>query len=296
MGQKVFNLLTEYADNAGRSLSVDSANGVVRGVKLLGLTSANGREYMPEALVSARALYEGAKVNINHASKPGDPRSYGDRFGVVKNVAVKADGLYGDLHYNPKHPLAEQFAWDAVNEPANVGMSHVVDGRTSQKNGKCVVEEIKKVRSVDVVADPATTRGLFESVKEPDEMELEQLKEQVAKLTDDVKSLVAEKAGLQEQLDAANAAKAEADKATVEAARKSAIDASFVEHKIEKAKVHAGLLSIIESQSVEAAKEAIKGLAEAKGVVKSAAAEHAGIAESKASPEKVEDWVREIAR
>ena len=56
-------------------------------------------------------------------------------------------------------------------------------------SGKVVVEEIKKVRSVDVVADPATTRGLFEQQESVDMEEIKQLQEQVAKLTDDLKSV-----------------------------------------------------------------------------------------------------------
>lgn len=297
MAKNSFSELTEYVCSTGRALAVDAAAGVVRGVKLLGLTSGNGREYLPEALASARSLYEGAKVNIDHVAKAGDPRSYSDRFGVVKNVSVAADGLYGDIHYNPKHPLAERFAWDAANEPSNVGMSHDVIGRTSTKGGKLIVEEIKKVRSVDIVADPATTRGLFESVKESDEMELEQLKEQVAKLTGDVTNLVAKNTALQEQLDAANKAKDDADKAVAESARKAAINAAFTEHKVDRSKVPAGLLSIIESQSAEAAKEAIKGLAETKSVAKSAAAESFGITESAGQQtESIEDWAKRMKR
>lgn len=288
MGQKIFNTLTEYADQSGRSLAVDRDNGVVRGVKLIGLSSANGREYLPEALTAARAMYEGAKVNINHPAKATDPRNYGDRFGCVKNVCVKADGLYGDLHYNPKHPIAEQFAWDAENQPANVGMSHVVEGRTANRGGKVVVEEIKKVRSVDVVADPATTRGLFEQQEPVDMDELKQLQEQVAKLTGDVTELVKERDALKEQVESAANEKKDAD-------RKAAIAAAFVEHKVDRSKVPAGLLSIIESQSAEAAVEAIKGLAESKSAVKSAAAESAGLAEGK-KEQSQGDWLREVTR
>ena len=167
----------------------------------------------------------------------------------------------------------------------SVGMSHVVDGRTANRGGKVVVEEIKKVRSVDVVADPATTRGLFEQQESSEMDELKQLQEQVAKLTDDLKSIVAERDALQEQVAAAANEKKEAD-------RKAAIAAAFVEHKVDRAKVPAGLLSIIESQSVEQAAEAIKGLAEAKTAVKSAAAET--VAESAGGSLGYKDWLKKI--
>lgn len=54
--------------------------------------------------------------------------------------------------------------WDAEYAPENVGFSHNILARTTpQQDGTLLVEEITKVRSVDLVADPATTRGLFES-------------------------------------------------------------------------------------------------------------------------------------
>jgi hypothetical protein len=68
------------------------------------------------------------------------------------------------LHYNPKHTLAEQLAWDAQHAPENVGLSHNVEARTSRQQGGTLVEAILKVQSVDLVADPATTRSLYENV------------------------------------------------------------------------------------------------------------------------------------
>ena len=53
--------------------------------------------------------------------------------------------------------------WDAEHAPENVGFSHNVLARTARQGDGVVVEEITKVQSVDLVADPATTRGLFEA-------------------------------------------------------------------------------------------------------------------------------------
>jgi hypothetical protein len=44
-----------------------------------------------------------------------------------------------------------------------VGFSHNVEARTARRGNRVVVEAITRVQSVDLVADPATTRGLFES-------------------------------------------------------------------------------------------------------------------------------------
>lgn len=161
--------LQEFTDCRGASLRVDRAAGTIRGVKVLGLSSRNGRVYLPEALARAAALYEGAKVNVNHPQGgPSAARDYRDRIGVIRNVAVRPDeGLFADFYFNPKHALAEQLAWDAEHAPENVGFSHNVEARTASRNGRTVVEAILRVESVDLVADPATTRGLFESGADP---------------------------------------------------------------------------------------------------------------------------------
>jgi hypothetical protein len=52
--------------------------------------------------------------------------------------------------------------WDAEHAPQNVGMSHNVLARTTNDGGETVVEAITKVQSIDLVADPATTSGLYE--------------------------------------------------------------------------------------------------------------------------------------
>ena len=140
-------------------------------MKILGLQSRNGRAYLPEALARAARLYEEAKVNVNHPrGNPGGPRDYRDRIGVIRKVAVRSgEGLFADLHFNPKHSLAEQLAWDAEHAPENVGFSHNVQARTRRDGDRVVVEAITRVQSVDLVADPATTRGLFESDADGDE-------------------------------------------------------------------------------------------------------------------------------
>lgn len=157
-------LLQEFVDSASERLRVDRDAGIIRGVKLLGLISRNGRRYREAALVDAIALYEGAKVNINHPKgHPLSPRDYRDRLGAMRAVQFRGgEGLFGDLHFNPRHSLSEQLMWDAEHAPQNVGMSHNVLARTKSVGDETVVEAITKVQSIDLVADPATTSGLFE--------------------------------------------------------------------------------------------------------------------------------------
>lgn len=150
---------------SNQPLKVDAEKGIIFGVKILGSKSKNGREYALETMRAAVPLYEGAKVNVNHPrGAPAGPRDYQDRIGCTRAVECREDGLYGNLHFNPKHALAEQLVWDAQHAPENVGLSHNIDGKMSHRNGRVIVESIKRVISVDLVADPATNSSLYESV------------------------------------------------------------------------------------------------------------------------------------
>lgn len=162
-----YETLQEFVDSDGLELRAEAAKGIIRGVKILGLASRNGRQYTPEAIEKAAHLYERVKVNVNHpGTKLQEPRDYRDRLGQIRTVTVRDDGLFGDLYFNPKHPVAEQLVWDAQNAPANVGLSHNVLAGVRNRDGRQVVEEIRAVQSVDLVADPATTQGLYEAALE----------------------------------------------------------------------------------------------------------------------------------
>ena len=161
-------MLREYVDSRGVKMRVDRRAGIIRGVKILGLESRNGRRYPAKTLLRAVELYDGAKVNVNHTNgSSASPRDYRDRIGAIRNVRLRPeDGLFADFHFNPKHALAEQLIWDAEHAAENVGFSHNVRARTARCGDHVEVEEITKVESVDLVADPATTQGLFESAAE----------------------------------------------------------------------------------------------------------------------------------
>jgi len=135
---------------------------VVRGVKVLGKTSRNGRNYPDSVMRKALEKYNGVMVNIDHPKGEG-PVKYESRFGRLRNPRMGKDGIYADLFYNPKHPLAEGFAWFAAEDPGAVGLSHNAQARTKMREGVEEVEEIVEVDSVDLVAEPATTAGLLES-------------------------------------------------------------------------------------------------------------------------------------
>lgn len=152
----------------GLNLKVDREKGIIPGVKILGHESLNRRRYTTDAMRNAVGLYEGARVNVNHTKTADGQRSYQDRLGTVKKVHYReGQGLFGDLHYNPEHSVAKQLAWDAENAPNNAGFSPAHLFRYKRdRDGIAVIDEIVKVFSVDLVADPATNKGLRESIND----------------------------------------------------------------------------------------------------------------------------------
>lgn len=166
------------AQQGGKKLFIDREKGIIKGVKIIGFNSQNGRKYLPEALKDAVPMYEGIKVNIDHPEKgPTQQRSSHDRFGKFINVRfVEGEGVYGDLLYLKNHPLAESVCEAAEREELNdvFGMSHNAQGEGMvDKKNIFVVSKITEVRHVDLVADPATTKSLTES-QAPREQETEE--------------------------------------------------------------------------------------------------------------------------
>jgi hypothetical protein len=163
MAKRTQNFI-EQTYQTGRP-AIDRAAGVIRGVKILGATSKNGRDYSSRALREAAEIYEGLGVNTNHPSRatPNVSRTVEEGVGWLENVTVKPDGVYGDLHVIKSHPLAETLFEVAERKPDRFGLSHNAAGDVVERNGRRIVESIKSVRSVDLVQNPATVNSLFES-------------------------------------------------------------------------------------------------------------------------------------
>lgn len=214
--------------DAFEGISTDELEqGVLKGVKLLGLRSKNRRNYDTDGVrKTAPALLESARVYIDHPKDPSEPRKYSEAFGVVTAYEYRSGkGHFGTLKFNVDHPLAKQFIWDVKNNPRGMGMS--INGRIRQSdrrdsNGDVVVESLDEIRSVDLVTRPGTADGIFESEEEPMKLEdvlankelMDQLKSKLATEQDSSKEAEALKQQLaeaQEQLKKITAA-AEAEK------------------------------------------------------------------------------------
>jgi len=142
--------------------AIDTEEGVIRGVRILGPSSKNGRRYSPAAIKSAAGMYEGIAVNVDHSREATD-RPVADAFGWLRGVAVREGAVYGDLHYLKSHPSAALLVEVAQRNPNRLGLSHHAEGTVRMDGGTTIVETVERVHSVDLVQTPATNAGLFES-------------------------------------------------------------------------------------------------------------------------------------
>ncbi len=159
--------VTEAFTRQQGPLAVDEGAGVIRGVRVLGFDSTNKRRYTPEGVQKAvrGGLYNGCKVYVDHPQNPNKPgpRPSRDLFGKLQNAQLRDDGVYADLHYLTKHPLAESVVEDCKRGLGLYGLSHnAIAGDYRFDSGVQVVTEIAAVESVDLVSDPATNTNLWE--------------------------------------------------------------------------------------------------------------------------------------
>ena len=161
MMKKKYKIIHEHG-KACITETVMMGSNVLNNVRILGWVSRNNRVYPKDVVAKNLHKYEGAIVNIDHPTREG-PRKYEDRFGRIHNVRMEQDGIYGDLVYNPEHPLAKSFKWWATNDPKAIGLSHNITAKTKYSpDGFETITDIDTVDAVEVVSDPGTTNGLFE--------------------------------------------------------------------------------------------------------------------------------------
>ena len=151
------------------TITVDREAGVIRAVKILGVKSRNNREYSPKAMESAAKLYPECMVNLNHPdrSQHNRERLFEDGIGWFKDIQVRTDGVYGDLHLLKEHKQFGTVCESAERSPRRFGLSHNAEGPVEIRNGVSIVEDIERVYSIDIVRNPATNKGLFESKEHP---------------------------------------------------------------------------------------------------------------------------------
>ena len=145
--------------------SIDKKNLILKGTTILGPVSLNKRRYAKEVQLEAAALFEGAKAYLNHPPiGSSEPRDVRDLIGVHENVRVIDGKMRSDLHLIDNETVRKFVLPIAESQPNLAGNSivaRVVMERA--KDGYDEVTKILAVRSVDLVAEPGTTNGIFES-------------------------------------------------------------------------------------------------------------------------------------
>lgn len=157
--------LTERTAAPFAGTRVNRTAGTIDGVLICGTASANGRDYPARVLRRDFAVYEGRPVNCDHGRESTVDR----RFGWFSHVYPGPDGRpRGRLNCLKSHPMYARVMEAAERNPALFGFSHVAlcDTRPGP-GGREVVEAIRAVESIDLVAQPATTKGLFEGTAVP---------------------------------------------------------------------------------------------------------------------------------
>ncbi|HEY2086425.1 MAG TPA: hypothetical protein VGH54_10435 [Mycobacterium sp.] len=144
----------------------DAAGGRIFGVRIIASgDSKNMRRYPAEVLTEAASLYEGAKAYDHHRTEAELKTStILGLVGSYRDVEVKDDGIYGDLHLLPSathtaEALDASLAAQEAGLAGLVGISHDV-----MANYRTIVDGVRRlseatkilsVNSADVVADPA---------------------------------------------------------------------------------------------------------------------------------------------
>lgn len=173
--QEAFNLSLSEAE-------IDYDHLVLKNVVLLGPVSTNGRIYPVETQKNALPLFEGIAAYVNHPKSQdmNEPRDMRDLIGEHKNVRVVGNKTISDLHLIDNAVVRDVILPVAEQKSHIPGNSIVARGKMSKKeDGSYVVDQILAARSVDIVTEPATTKGLFTEGKQlfssEGEMELKDL-------------------------------------------------------------------------------------------------------------------------
>ena len=148
---------------------VDYENFILKNVAILGPVSTNGRKYPVETQKKALPLFEGIAAYVNHPrlNEMNEPRDMRDLIGEHKNVRVVGDKTVSDLHLIDNAVVRDVILPVAEQKSHIPGNSIVARGKMSKADdGGYIVDQILAVRSVDIVTEPATTKGLFTESKQ----------------------------------------------------------------------------------------------------------------------------------
>lgn len=162
----------------------EDGSNVVKNVCLLSPESQHGYRYSTEAMAEAVGKYNSVQVYISHPTEEELKTGRRDIMklaGKVTTPRFEGGKIRGDVVTLPDD-YGKKFLDVAKIMPESAGCSHVAELELTRLNGDLVVESIKEVLSVDLVASPATNKNMFEShndnshKKEKKQMDYEDVK------------------------------------------------------------------------------------------------------------------------
>jgi hypothetical protein len=142
--------------------SVDSERGIIHGVSLIKAGEARGHGMQIDAttlsqvLTASKTYKSGVKVKLDHEGGAGDI------VGIIKNIRMSNDGnkVIGDLHLLETHPKRAYILELANTAPDTFGLSISFENKP-EVIGNDIMARCSRIRSADIVADPAANSGLF---------------------------------------------------------------------------------------------------------------------------------------
>ena len=211
------------------------------------------------ALDSAVSVLEGIKAFEEHSY---GKRVFRELVGVFRNVRRDGDRVRADLHLLDKGNTGQKLMTVAEEAPDAVGFS--IDADVAYKNTMDEGEEIHKIvsgRSVDLVMEPATTKGIFEEqenqdlqetklLEEIETMEIKELQEEIKELKTKLDAEEIEKKKAQEDLK-----QAQEELNTYRLKEQESKKKSVIEEKVKAANLPDWLVTEVFTQSLLEAKE-----------------------------------------
>ena len=148
---------------------------IIHNVKLLGSISRNKRRYSDQAMKDAVRLYENAPAFFDHPTKSelrerDGVRKVRDLAGKILNPRRAPGEVRGDIQMIdvPENGSVNPKTWlTALVEqmPDMAGFSHRAQGVLKKGEDGDVVESLSDVFALELVTEPATSNGLFESLE-----------------------------------------------------------------------------------------------------------------------------------
>lgn len=169
--------ITDLFENSIKESSYSKSTGILKNVAIMSTNkSSNNRIYKEAAMQKVATLINqgGIKMFLDHPSrqeiKDGGVRSIKDFAGMFANGSYTNNKVTADLKVAPNHqPLVESLK--AMDAPVGFSINAMVEIMQEKENGMESVENVKLLRSVDLVSSPAMNTTIMEHFKDIDTKE-----------------------------------------------------------------------------------------------------------------------------